>query len=442
MHYPMRFILSLAAASSIGAACDGPRDSGATGPSTTSTTDTSESSDTAPSGQDTPEIDGFDFVPNDGDFWEFAADETWRGMTTTLRIRVALSQGESRTVEGISARWFMARWERLGDDVSVPWTTEIAFGEHRIFQRYDSTEDWHVVFDAWYGAWPMHGGFFDYLGDGPCSASSKAWHGFDAYEVFHASGNECVTLPGYGTECGSSDPLQAASVQEYFAPQVGPVGLDFVGCNSGGCSEYHYVLASWRIAGRTGGDPVDPEDPGPGECAPNSIVSCLHPDAIECPATNGASGVCVCPGSACESLVACPGDIYLCPAGYAVDCVKAMCVAVQTGAESSNAACDDGIDNDHNGHTDCSDFQCMMNPSVSVCSGESSDARCSNGVDDDGDGHTDCSDIACSGSPAVTVCATERYDGCGNGVDDDHNGYTDCDDWVCSSSPFRTACDQ
>jgi hypothetical protein len=54
----------------------------------------------------------------------------------------------------------------------------------------------------------------------------------------------------------------------------------------------------------------------------------------------------------------------------------------QSGPENSDAACMDGVDNDDNGFIDCDDFDCSMNPDVTVC-GEGT-----GGATDSGEGTT------------------------------------------------------
>lgn len=71
---------------------------------------------------------------------------------------------------------------------------------------------------------------------------------------------------------------------------------------------------------------------------------------------------------------------------------------------------------------------------VSACSGTKSDPKpadeiCNNGVDDDGNGKSDCADAVCFRNTACTT-AVEL---CGNGVDDDSNGKIDCADSLCAS---------
>jgi hypothetical protein len=99
-----------------------------------------------------------------------------------------------------------------------------------------------------------------------------------------------------------------------------------------------------------------------------------------------------------------------------------------SGAEASNAACTDGIDNDCNGYLDCNDRGCSRNTAVTVCGAaldagtrldatarrdvgpcdasglENTNAACSDGVDNDCDGYVDCNDFNCSRTATVTLC--------------------------------------
>ncbi len=56
---------------------------------------------------------------------------------------------------------------------------------------------------------------------------------------------------------------------------------------------------------------------------------------------------------------------------------------------------------------------------------------CQNGVDDDGDGATDCADADCHGH---AYCLEYHEYTCGNGADDDGDGLVDCDDPDCTQT--------
>lgn len=54
--------------------------------------------------------------------------------------------------------------------------------------------------------------------------------------------------------------------------------------------------------------------------------------------------------------------------------------------------CDDGIDNDNDGFTDCEDNDCDSEPNCQV-------EICDDGIDNDNDGFTDCDDSDCDSAP-------------------------------------------
>ena len=138
--------------------------------------------------------------------------------------------------------------------------------------------------------------------------------------------------------------------------------------------------------------------------------------------------------------------------------------------------CDDGIDNDNDGLSDCQDTDCngspvcmdadndgysavedcndynnAINPGASEiaddgidqdCDGQDETTNsngggnngnptaedCSNGIDDDQNGMIDCDDYMCILDP---ICSED----CSNGIDDNGNGMTDCDDYMCILDP-------
>jgi hypothetical protein len=71
-------------------------------------------------------------------------------------------------------------------------------------------------------------------------------------------------------------------------------------------------------------------------------------------------------------------------------------VTLSAGTEN---VCNDGLDNDLDGATDCSDSNCSASPSCIV---ETGAALCTNSIDDDLDGATDCSDAGCLSVDACT----------------------------------------
>jgi protein TonB len=64
--------------------------------------------------------------------------------------------------------------------------------------------------------------------------------------------------------------------------------------------------------------------------------------------------------------------------------------------------------------------------------------RCDNDIDDDQNGLTDCDDTVCTKQPKVDVAC--RIEVCTNGIDDDEDGLSDCKDPDCNTSPIHAAC--
>jgi len=88
----------------------------------------------------------------------------------------------------------------------------------------------------------------------------------------------------------------------------------------------------------------------------------------------------------------------------------------------SGENCFNGIDDDGDGLTDCSDPDCSSDPSCV-------DEDCNNNIDDDGDGYVDCDDTECWNESS---CDGED---CSNGIDDNLNGLIDCADPDCFGFP-------
>ncbi len=91
--------------------------------------------------------------------------------------------------------------------------------------------------------------------------------------------------------------------------------------------------------------------------------------------------------------------------------------------------CNDGVDNDGDGATDCDDSECAGAFSCDV------DVEvCDNSVDDDGDAAVDCDDADCAADPA---CAGS-VEVCNDTVDNDGDSAIDCDDSDCAADPACT----
>jgi hypothetical protein len=135
--------------------------------------------------------------------------------------------------------------------------------------------------------------------------------------------------------------------------------------------------------------------------------------------------------------------------------------APRKGPENTLAACQDGLDNDGNGHTDCDDQDCEIfaicvhaaapapapapvavaepapapaPPAVAPAPPPVPEVRflCFDGVDNDGDGATDCADDACRFERACRM-RVEAGRNCYDGIDNDGNGLVDCGDPGCAS---------
>jgi len=97
------------------------------------------------------------------------------------------------------------------------------------------------------------------------------------------------------------------------------------------------------------------------------------------------------------------------------------------GSPSEN--CANGIDDDGDMNTDCSDSDCAATPACPETS-------CSDNLDDNNNGDIDCLDLSCCGDshcapPADMGRCIETMGSCGNGADDDKDGYIDCADFSC-----------
>jgi hypothetical protein len=103
-------------------------------------------------------------------------------------------------------------------------------------------------------------------------------------------------------------------------------------------------------------------------------------------------------------------------------------------------ACNDGVDNDGNGQTDCMDTSCEGGSCGTGCTchnGGHAESACHDMMDNDGDALTDCVDPDCLGESCGPgcVCGTDAgfAEGlCNDAVDNDNDGQTDCLDPDCA----------
>ncbi len=126
-----------------------------------------------------------------------------------------------------------------------------------------------------------------------------------------------------------------------------------------------------------------------------------------------------------------PGDIfYVIVDGSVAGCGTAdLDIFPVTATETS---CTDGLDNDNDGSSDCSDSDCST---VAACDESSVANGCTDGADNDSDGATDCDDADC----ASVVACNEFLAGanaCSDGTDNDGDQLTDCQDPNCKASPL------
>jgi hypothetical protein len=89
--------------------------------------------------------------------------------------------------------------------------------------------------------------------------------------------------------------------------------------------------------------------------------------------------------------------------------------------------CDDEVDNDGDGDTDCEDPDCVGTDSCPI---PDEIETCDDGIDNDGDGLVDCDDDSCIMLPFCT----DAQEICDDGDDNDLDNFIDCDDADCTGS--------
>jgi hypothetical protein len=100
---------------------------------------------------------------------------------------------------------------------------------------------------------------------------------------------------------------------------------------------------------------------------------------------------------------------------------------LQPGTTTPETDCGDGVDNDHDGKTDCDDSDCSA---IRLCARRPKAIATTASITTH-DGKTDCEDSDCA-SDHTHCSGTED---CDDGVDNDGDGKTDCDDSDCSTNP-------
>ncbi|MEW6430412.1 MAG: hypothetical protein AB1730_02785 [Myxococcota bacterium] len=114
-------------------------------------------------------------------------------------------------------------------------------------------------------------------------------------------------------------------------------------------------------------------------------------------------------------------------------CVAGACVT------PGEANCDNGVDDDTNGKTDCADPGCNLSSCGPGCQCQAlqrAERNCNDGADNDADGQADCADSNCAGAGCFDggcVCANLKptETGCADSADNDQDTATDCADPDC-----------
>ncbi|GEM_PF-4263451 len=137
-----------------------------------------------------------------------------------------------------------------------------------------------------------------------------------------------------------------------------------------------------------------------------------------------------CAGVDVDGYICCIDD-SVCTFGTACDSLYDVCV---------ESLCDDNIDNEQDGYTDCIDWDCSIDANCAAFYG-TTELSCDDGIDNDKSGYTDCSDTACQSD--LNCQTTDSYNGgsgygngaeiCGNGIDDDNDGLIDTLDIDCAT---------
>ena len=127
-----------------------------------------------------------------------------------------------------------------------------------------------------------------------------------------------------------------------------------------------------------------------------------------------------------------------CASGQA--CVAGACITPGEGN------CNDGVDNDMNGKTDCADPGCNLSscgPGCQCQALQKAERNCNDAVDNDGDTQTDCEDDNCAGAgcgDGGCVCLGNKKTetGCEDSADNDGDGQSDCGDTDCDGKACAT----
>ena len=260
----------------------------------------------------------------------------------------------------------------------------------------------------------------DGSGFGPCEGSvtptaDVCGDGLDS-DCDGTADDGCVCAPGATAACYGGPPGTEG---------VGTCAAGTQTCNADG-SAYGPCVGAVLPTADVCIDGLDNDCDGTADdgcvCAPGGAAACYDGP----PGTQGigacAAGTMICnaDGSAygpCQGAVTPTAEIC---DGLDNDCNGLADDAPQCQTE---IACNNGVDDNLNGLTDCADPDCATAP---ICTTE---ASCGNGIDDDGDGLTDCAEPGCATNAACLTPAAERF--CNDGVDNDGDGLIDAAEAAC-----------
>jgi len=149
-----------------------------------------------------------------------------------------------------------------------------------------------------------------------------------------------------------------------------------------------------------------------------------------------------CNDADCLSDPSCGGSPEVCNDGQDndndgfVDCDDADCSNDPSCQSSGSEICNNGVDDDGIFGCDCADLlSCILD--VTCLLSPSTETACSDGQDDDHDCLVDCADDDCASDPA---CGGTPPEVCDNGTDDDGDGAVDCDDSDCAGAAGCPVC--
>lgn len=268
--------------------CGGGGSSGAnSNPDNTSNTDITSGDNT------TPNISGFEFPLEEGDFWEFGWDKTVSsfaqgsgGSTSSSSGKFRLTLGPVINVGGVSLYETLYSGNPAGwpESFTIPRWKYVGIDGSKVYGSVDGAT-LEVVFDAETGTW-SGGGFFtewpsSLIVAEPGSISNDYIMDSNILRVGTSSSqSQCETIAGV-TICG--DESFTHTEYEYFKPGVGPVGYRYLnsfssdggGFSSGSSTERNLGLIGSSLAGNNLTHTLEHE--------PNNMVSNAMP--IDLPAT-------------------------------------------------------------------------------------------------------------------------------------------------------------